>query len=88
MINLIISIIKVPKIEKMDILSENLEKYYKKNPRNKAIDIVAALLSKEYIEGYNIDNLIGDFLLVKDKEFINAVKNRIKSGGAVWQVNY
>lgn len=83
MINLIISIIKVPKIEKMDILSENLEKYYKKNPRNKAIDIVAALLSKEYIEGYNIDNLIGDFLLVKDKEFINAVKNRIKSGGAV-----
>lgn len=74
----IISTIKVPTQEKMLELNKYFEKYYKKNPRSKAIDIVSALVSAEYSEGYNIENIAGDFMLYEDKAFISDVKARLR----------
>lgn len=78
MITSIVNTIKVPTQEKMVELNKFFEKYYKKNPRNKAIDIVSALVSAEYSEGYNIEKLSGDFMLYEDKAFIDEVKARLQ----------
>ena len=59
-------------------LNKYFEKYYKKNPRSKAIDIVSALVSAEYSEGYNIEKIAGDFMLYEDKAFISDVKARLR----------
>lgn len=77
MIKSITNTIKVPTQEKNKELNKLFEKFYKKNPRNKAIDIVAGLVSAEYSEGYNIENLAGDFMLYEDKVFIAQVKARL-----------
>lgn len=63
MIEAIMNTIKVPTQEKIVELNKLFEKFYKKNPRKKAIDIVAGLVSSEYSEGYNIEKLAGDFML-------------------------
>ena len=60
------------------LLNKLFEKFYKKNPRNKAIDVVAGLISAEYSEGYNIEKLAGDFMLYEDKTFIAEVKVRLQ----------
>lgn len=70
--------IKVPTQEKIIELNKLFEKFYKKNPRNKAIDIVTALVSEEYAAGYNIESLARDFMLYEDKAFITEVKARLQ----------
>ena len=44
---------------------------------SRAIDIVAGLVSTEYSEGYNIEKLVGDFMLYEDEGFIGEVKARL-----------
>lgn len=78
MIEAITNTIKVPTQEKIAELNKLFEKFYKKNPRKKAIDIVAGLVSAEYSEGYNIEKLAGDFMLYEDKAFISEVKARLQ----------
>lgn len=78
MIEMITNTIKVPTQEKLIELNKLFEKFYKKNPRNKAIDVVAGLISAEYSEGYNIEKLAGDFMLYEDKAFIAEVKARLQ----------
>lgn len=78
MIEFITNTIKVPTQEKISELNKLFEKFYRKNPRSKAIDIVAGLVSAEYSEGYNIEKLTGDFMLYEDKTFIAEVKARLQ----------
>ena len=77
MVKAITNTIKIPTQEKVTGLNKLFEKFYKKNPRNKAIDIVAGLVSTEYSEGYNIEKLVGDFMLYEDEGFIGEVKARL-----------
>ena len=78
MIAAITNTIKVPTQEKIVELNKLFEKFYKKNPRNKAADIVAGLVFTEYLEGCNIEKLAGDFMLYEDKDFIFGVKARLQ----------
>ena len=78
MIKSITNTIKVPTRKKMVELNKYFEQFYRKNPRNKAIDIVAALVSAEYSEGHNIEKLAGDFMLYQDKTFIEDVRARLQ----------
>lgn len=77
-IEAITNTIKVPTQKKILELNKLFEKFYKKNPRNKAIDIVAGLISAEYLEGDNVEKLTGDFMLDRDKAFIAEVKARLQ----------
>nr|DAN54320.1 MAG TPA: hypothetical protein [Caudoviricetes sp.] len=70
--------IKIPTKEKIQELNKHFEKYYKKNPRNKAIEIVSALVSIEFSKGYNIEKMIGDFMLYEDKDFIKDVRAKLQ----------
>ena len=78
MLEAITNTIKVPTQEKIIELNRLFEKFYKKNPRNKAIDIVAALVSDEYAAGYNIESLAGDFMLYEDRAFVTEVKAKLQ----------
>jgi hypothetical protein len=78
MISLITNTIKIPTKEKIQELNKHFEKYYKKNPRNKAIEIVSALVSIEFSKGYNIEKMIGDFMLYEDKDFIKDVRAKLQ----------
>ena len=75
--DLLINTIKVPTDEKIDKLIQLLENFYKKEPRNKAIEIVASLVSDEYTAGYSIDKLVSDFMLFEDKAFLTDVKSKL-----------
>lgn len=75
--------IKIPEQEKIAELNKLFKEFYKKDPKSKAIDIVAGLVSAEYSEGYDIEKLAGDFMLYEDKAFISEVKARLQDGGAL-----
>lgn len=66
--------IEIPADDKIKELSLGLERFYKKKPSTKAAEIVAALVSEEYSQGYDVDSLIKDFMLYEDEKFIRAVK--------------
>lgn len=85
MIKAIENTIEIPEQEKIAELNKLFEEFYKKDPKNKAIDIVAGLVSAEYSKGYNIEKLVGDFMLYEDKVFISEVKARLQDGGGLCQ---
>jgi len=63
-------------VKKKDNLSQlvNLfERYYNQNPKDKAVELVAGLVSKEYSEGIDINPIANDFLLIEKEDFGNAV---------------
>ena len=78
MINLIENTIKVPTVEKIKLLNNYFEQFYKKNPRTKAIEIIAALIFAEYVNGCNIDKLITDFMLYNDNLLVTDVKSKLQ----------
>ncbi len=77
-VELIKNTVKLPTEDKLDKLHKIFEKFYAKKPENNAIEIVAGLVSKEYIKKCNIKEYIKDFLLVKNEQFINEVINFFK----------
>lgn len=77
LIHSIYDVVRVPKTEKLAKINDMFEKFYKKNPKSKATDVVAGLVSEEFTEGKEISNLINDFVLSDDESFVEAVKTKL-----------
>ena len=67
------------KIKNKDKLLEEFGSFYNREPKNKSLEIVAGLVSKEYSNNYNITQLINDFTLKNNNQFIEDVKNELKN---------
>lgn len=78
MVEAITNTIKVPTNEKMIRLNKLFEEFYRKSPRNKAIEIIAGLVFVEYSHGYDIGKLVEDFMLYEDSAFIEEVKTKLQ----------
>lgn len=63
--------------KKLYLLNE-FENFYNGEPKNKSVEIVAQLVSKEYSNNYNIAQLINDFTLKNNNQFIEDVKNYLE----------
>lgn len=63
--------------KKLYLLNE-FENFYNGEPKNKSVEIVAQLVSKEYSNNYNIVQLINDFTLKNNNQFIEDVKNYLE----------
>lgn len=64
--------------DKLKGLKELLKKYYQIEPENKAIEIVACLLSFEFSKGKDIKGMANKFLLIEKKDFGNKVIDYLK----------
>lgn len=76
--SLIHSVIQAPTDNKLKNLQYEFEKFYSKKPENKAIEIVAALVSEDYTKDLNIENFVNDFMLSKNNDFCQDVKKYLK----------
>lgn len=74
-INLLQSTITAPTEDKLNKLQIELKKFYNKNSKNKAIEIIAGLVSLEYSKKYDISEFVKDFSLSKDLQLSKDVKN-------------
>lgn len=63
--------------KKLYLLNE-FENFYNGEPKNKSVEIVAQLYSKEYANNNNITNLINDYTLLENNQFIEDVKNYLE----------
>ena len=79
-IKLIDDTIKIPDNQNLTKLNKELDEdfYYHGNSKNKSVEIVAQLVSKEYSNNYNIAQLINDFTLKNNNQFIEDVKNYLE----------
>ena len=84
MIKLLESTIRVPTVEKLVDIEKIMQKFYKKKPEARVVEIVACLVSAEYAAGYDISNLTNDFLLFEDKSFITNVKSKLNQEMRGW----
>lgn len=84
MIKLLESTIRVPTVEKLIDIEKIMQKFYKKKPEARVVEIVACLVSAEYAAGYDISNLTNDFLLFEDKSFITNVKSKLNQEMRGW----
>lgn len=71
------STIKVPEKTKLTFLHTMLEKLYQKDPAKRAVEIVASLVSDDYVAGSDITKLINDFLLCEDESFVESVRKQL-----------
>lgn len=71
------STIKVPEKTKLTSLHTMLEKLYQKDPAKRAVEIVASLVSDDYVAGSDITKLINDFLLCEDESFVESVRKQL-----------
>lgn len=78
-IKLINDIIKIPTDENLINLNEEFKSFYGREPKNKIVEIVAGLVSKEYSNDYNITQLINDFTLKNNNQFVEDVKNDLEN---------
>lgn len=77
---LISTIVEGSTAERLTSLQRELEAFYGKKTRKRVVEIVAALVSKEYAAGIEIDDIIHEFLTIKSSDFCNSVKSRLKAG--------
>lgn len=63
--------------KKLYLLNE-FENFYNVEPKNKSVEIVAQLYSKEYANNNNITNSINDYTLLKNNQFVEDVKNYLE----------
>lgn len=63
--------------KKLYLLNE-FEIFYNGEPKNKSVEIVAQLYSKEYANNNNINNSINDYTLLKNNQFVEDVKNYLE----------
>ena len=59
---------------KLNTLKEELKIFYKKETKSKAVEVVGALLSNEYVNGVEITKAIQDYLLLPNVKFNSDVK--------------
>ena len=64
--------------KKLYLLNE-FENFYNGEPKNKSVEIVAQLYSKEYANNNNITNSINDYTLLKNNQFVEDVKNYLEN---------
>ncbi len=76
----LLAVLKLPNTTNLTALSQMLEQLYAKKPEKKAIETVAALVSGEYSEGYNVTAISQDFLLLKNDEFSSEIKLFLERG--------
>ena len=75
---LIESIMQTPTETKLKELQMEFEKFYRKKPSKKAVEVVAGLYVGEFANMINITNAINDFCLVKNNTFANEVLRYLK----------
>ena len=63
--------------KKLYLLNE-FENFYNREPKNKSVEIVTQLYSKEYANNNNITNSINDYTLLKNNQFVEDVKNYLE----------
>ena len=78
-IKLIDDTIKIPDNQNLTKLNKEFVSFYNREPKNKSVEIVAQLVSKEYSNNYNITQLINDFTLKNNNQFIEDVKTELKN---------
>lgn len=66
------------KIKNKDKLLEEFGSFYNREPKNKSLEIVAQLYSKEYANNYNITKAIDNFTLKNNNQFVEDVKNYLE----------
>ena len=74
LINLIKNTVSVPTEDRLKRIHIEFEKFYAKNPENKVIEIIAGLISLEYSQKQEIEELIKDFSLSNDLQLGKDVK--------------
>lgn len=77
---LLSTIVDGPTEKRLSLLQNELKVFYGKKSEKRAVEIVAALVSKEYAAGTEIDNIIHEFLTIKSSDFCNSVKAYLKKG--------
>ena len=73
-------IVDGPTEKRLTLLHEEMEKFYRKKPEKRAVEIVSALVSREYAAGYEIDNMINELLITDSPEFCHSVENYLEEG--------
>ena len=66
-------------IKNKDKLLEEFGSFYNREPKNKSVEIVAQLYSKEYVNNYNITKAIDNFTLKSNNQFVEDVKNYLEN---------
>lgn len=74
-VNLLQNTVLMPTKDKLKKLQSEFEKFYAKNPANKVIETIAALVSLEYSEEHEISEFVKGFSLSKDLQLSIDVKN-------------
>lgn len=67
------------KEESFKLLPDFFTEYYAKSPEKKAVEIVAGLVSEDYIRGNDIEQIANDFQLLNQGKFGNAVLKHLQT---------
>ena len=79
LVDLILStIVDGPTDARLTLLRNELEAFYGKKPRKRAVEIVSALVSEKYAAGCEVDNYINEFLTFKSPDFLDSVKTYLE----------
>lgn len=73
-VELIRKCLEAPIEERLTEIRKSMETFYKKNPKEKAVEIVAGLSAVEFLAGLNILNFTMDFSIDDNSDFANEVK--------------
>lgn len=72
------TIIDGPTKNRLIALHTELEHFYGKEASKRSVEIISALVSKNFVAGNRVDDFICEFLVEKSPEFCNAVKSYLK----------
>lgn len=72
------TIIEGPTVDRLSHLHSEMEVFYGKKSSKRSVEIVSALVSKDYVRGNRIDNLADEFLVAKSRAFSDEVKSYLK----------
>lgn len=73
-VKLIRKCLETPNEDRLTEINKSLKVFYKKEPREKAVEIVAGLSSVEFLAEFDIFNFVKDFSIDDNSDFANEVK--------------
>ena len=77
----LVSMIHTPTEQKQAKLNKSFEKFYRQSPKKKVIEIVAGLVSSEFVAEKNVVNSAKDFSLNNSAALGNDVQHYLERGG-------
>lgn len=73
-VELIRKCLEIPNEDRLIEINKLLKAFYKKDPREKVVEIVAGLSSAEFLVGLNIFKFVRDFSIDDNSDFADEVK--------------